>query len=189
MRRDDARRNAKRSMPNARVSSPCAPFRDLAYDTSQNDTSLPENARRHKKASPPPRAPWDRRRPSRATATPRGAFSGRRGVRSTLRAWEEFQEFGGACLTRDTMLDEAGGGPRAVADETNKGRILVVTFRRIERVLAMTCHQEPKKRAKKRQFFRVAMFVPPSSREDARRDARAHTCMWWCTVASGTPFS
>ena len=51
MRRDDARRKREAvDAERARVESVRATFRDLAYDTSQNDTSLPENAReRYKK--------------------------------------------------------------------------------------------------------------------------------------------
>ena len=129
MRRDDARRKREAvDAERARVESVRATFRDLAYDTSQNDTSLPENARALKKSVSVAKSavgPASLRAAGLASDVSRGAFSGttRRAKTDALREAyrEEFQEFGGGGLTRDTMLDApaaSGGVARAVADET-----------------------------------------------------------------------
>jgi hypothetical protein len=128
MRRDDARRKREAvDAERARVESVRATFRDLAYDTSQNDTSQNDTSlKKSVSVAKSAVGPASLRAAGLASDVSRGAFSGttRRAKTDALREAyrEEFQEFGGGGLTRDTMLDApaaSGGVARAVADETS----------------------------------------------------------------------
>ena len=195
--RDDASRRprgddaSRRCRTRARA-SPCAPRWIWWYDTSQNDTSLPENAsgvtkkRLRRKSAV---GPASRRavRGARRDVVSRNLFSGttrRANGRVACPYREVRREFGGAGLSGLTMLDAPSGDTTLLAPSPTRPNKYAnfgchVSSNR-NASLVMTCHRRTKKkraRKKNASFFRVAMFVPLVIPEKTRAATGAFFCM------------